>query len=40
MVGKKKSFERVRFPADVVSEAYERWYGIVNNEGPMLGLMR
>lgn len=38
MVGKKKSFERVRFPADIVSEAYERWNGIVNNEGPVLGL--
>jgi hypothetical protein len=38
MAGKTKSFERVRFPAEVVSKAYERWTGIVENEGPMLGL--
>jgi hypothetical protein len=38
MAGKRKSFNRVRFPAEVISTVYERWTGIVDEERPMLGL--
>jgi predicted nucleotide-binding protein len=38
MVGKKKSFRRVRFPAEVVSEVYEHWSRLVDGEDPRLGI--
>jgi hypothetical protein len=37
MVSKKKSFRRVRFPAELVSEVYEEWANLVDGEGPVLG---
>jgi hypothetical protein len=38
MVSKRKSFRRVRFPAELVSEVYEEWANLVDSEGPVLGL--
>jgi hypothetical protein len=35
-VSKKRSFQGVRFPASLVSDAYQRWIQLVDSEGPII----